>query len=104
MRNRLALASIQVGSGAKIGGCMKLLRFNHKSERVPRVRLGCLIDDRTVGDLEAGYACALADQGDTQADAIAAAYERVGLTVRDRGPGEWPVLILSAAVAIDPWP
>jgi len=51
---------------------MKLLRFNANSERVPRVRLGCLIDDKWVGDLQAGYARCLADRGDPQADFVAA--------------------------------
>jgi ribosomal protein L11 methyltransferase len=63
-------------------------------------------------ELAADFAKALAPGGaiilagllDTQADAVAAAYEKLGLTVRDRGSGQWPVLILSAAVAIDPWP
>jgi ribosomal protein L11 methyltransferase len=31
---------------------------------------------------------------DTQADAVAAAYEKFGMTVSSRGPGEWPVLVL----------
>jgi ribosomal protein L11 methyltransferase len=34
---------------------------------------------------------------DTQADAVIAAYEKLGLTLRDRGSGEWPVLVLAAA-------
>jgi ribosomal protein L11 methyltransferase len=33
----------------------------------------------------------------TQADAVAAAYELHGLTVRDRGFGEWPVLVCERA-------
>jgi ribosomal protein L11 methyltransferase len=33
---------------------------------------------------------------DTQADAVAQSYERLGMTLRDRGPGEWPVLVLSS--------
>ena len=32
---------------------------------------------------------------DTQADAVAAAYEDLGLALSDRGTGEWPVLVLS---------
>ena len=31
---------------------------------------------------------------DTQADAVATAYEKLGLTLTDRGCGEWPVLVL----------
>lgn len=33
---------------------------------------------------------------DTQADAVVAAYEKLGLTLGDRGSGEWPVLVLRA--------
>jgi ribosomal protein L11 methyltransferase len=31
---------------------------------------------------------------DTQADSVAAAYKARGLTLRERAPGEWPVLVL----------
>ena len=34
---------------------------------------------------------------DTQADAVVAAYQAFGMTLRDRGSGEWTVLVLSAA-------
>lgn len=33
---------------------------------------------------------------DTQTGAVAAAYEKLGLTVRHRNSGEWPVLVLSS--------
>jgi hypothetical protein len=33
---------------------------------------------------------------DTQAEAVAAAYEKLGLRLTHRGPGEWPVLVLRA--------
>ena len=33
----------------------------------------------------------------TQSDGVAAAYERLGFTLADRGSGEWPVLVLKAA-------
>ena len=36
---------------------------------------------------------------DTQADGVAAAYEKLGLTLSDRGIGEWPVLVLSRTAA-----
>jgi ribosomal protein L11 methyltransferase len=36
---------------------------------------------------------------DTQADAVAAAYEELGLALSDRGTGEWPVLVLSRTAA-----
>jgi len=50
------------------------------------------------------FAKALAPEGtillagllDTQSEAVAQAYEALGLTVRDRGGGEWPVLVLSS--------
>jgi ribosomal protein L11 methyltransferase len=34
---------------------------------------------------------------DTQAGAVAAAYEKLGLVLSDRGSGEWPVLVLRAS-------
>jgi ribosomal protein L11 methyltransferase len=33
---------------------------------------------------------------DTQTDAVAGAYQALGLTVKERGSGEWPVLVLQA--------
>jgi ribosomal protein L11 methyltransferase len=52
-------------------------------------------------DLAAGFAEALAPAGtiilagllDSQADAVSAAYEAVGINVQVSGPGEWPVLV-----------
>jgi len=52
-------------------------------------------------ELAADFAEALAPRGtvmlagllDTQADAVIRAYEEHGLTLRDRGFGEWPVLV-----------
>ena len=38
----------------------------------------------------------LAGQLDTQARAVAESYEALGLTLRDGGSGEWPVLVLSS--------
>jgi ribosomal protein L11 methyltransferase len=54
-------------------------------------------------DLAPHFAVALAPGGtvvlagvlDTQADALARAYADEGLRLRDRGSGEWPVLVLS---------
>ena len=43
--------------------------------------------------LEPGGAVVLAGLLDTQADAVAHAYDQQGLSVRDRGSGEWPVLV-----------
>jgi ribosomal protein L11 methyltransferase len=53
-------------------------------------------------ELAPAFAAALAPGGhimlagllDTQADAIAVAYELLGMTLHDRGTGEWPVLVL----------
>jgi len=55
-------------------------------------------------DLAPDFAKALAQGGtiilagllDTQADAVAEAYKAQGLTLRERGSGEWPVLVLIA--------
>ena len=55
-------------------------------------------------DLAPDFAEALAPGGtvilagllDTQADAVIAVYEKLGVTLRDRGSGEWPVLVLNA--------
>jgi ribosomal protein L11 methyltransferase len=55
-------------------------------------------------DLAEDFARALAPGGslilagllDTQADGVAAAYEAQGLSLADRGSGEWPVLVLSS--------
>jgi len=53
-------------------------------------------------DLGPAFAAALAPRGtvvlagllNTQADAVAQAYETLGLALADRGTGEWPVLVL----------
>ncbi|NUT00432.1 MAG: 50S ribosomal protein L11 methyltransferase [Sphingomonas sp.] len=44
--------------------------------------------------LEPGGTIVLAGLLDTQADAVASAYEALGLKLQDRGTGEWPVLVL----------
>ena len=46
--------------------------------------------------LKPGGTIILAGLLDTQADRVAGAYEKLGLTLRSRGPGEWPVLVLQA--------
>ena len=43
--------------------------------------------------LATGGVVVLAGLLDTQADAVAAAYEELGLSLTDRGSGEWPVLV-----------
>jgi len=53
-------------------------------------------------DLAPPFAAALAPGGtvvlagllDTQADAVAGAYQSLGMALRERGTGEWPVLVL----------
>ena len=47
--------------------------------------------------LAAGGTIILAGLLDSQADAVARAYEKLGLTCSDRGSGEWPVLVLNGA-------
>lgn len=48
------------------------------------------------GALESGGTIILAGLLDQQADAVVTAYEGVGLTITDRGSGEWPVLVVSS--------
>jgi ribosomal protein L11 methyltransferase len=55
-------------------------------------------------DLAPAFAKALTPGGtlilagllDTQADAVIAAYDSLGIAIENRGPGEWPVLMLRA--------
>jgi ribosomal protein L11 methyltransferase len=47
-----------------------------------------------VGALAEGGTIVLAGLLDTQANGVAAAYEKLGLVLIDRGSGEWPVLVL----------
>ena len=46
------------------------------------------------GALAPGGTIILAGLLDTQADAVARAYKKLGLKLHDRGTGEWPVLVL----------
>ena len=46
--------------------------------------------------LAPGGTTILAGLLDSQADTVIGAYEELGLTARDRGTGEWPVLVLSS--------
>jgi len=46
--------------------------------------------------LAQGGTVVLAGLLNTQADGVIKAYERLGLKLRDRGQGEWPVLVLNA--------
>ena len=47
--------------------------------------------------LTPGGTIILAGLLDTQADAVIAAYQKLDIELRDRGSGEWPVLVLEAA-------
>jgi ribosomal protein L11 methyltransferase len=47
------------------------------------------------GALTPGGTIILAGLLDTQADAVARAYKKLGLKLHDRGTGEWPVLVLA---------
>jgi ribosomal protein L11 methyltransferase len=47
--------------------------------------------------LKPGGTVILAGLLDTQAEAVAAAYEALSLVARDSGSGEWPVLVLSSS-------
>lgn len=47
-----------------------------------------------VGALAEGGTIVLAGLLDTQASGVAAAYEKLGFVLTDRGSGEWPVLVL----------
>jgi ribosomal protein L11 methyltransferase len=44
--------------------------------------------------LAPGGTMILAGLLDTQADAVAAGYQENGFSLSERGPGEWPVLVL----------
>jgi len=48
------------------------------------------------GSLAPGGSIILAGLLDMQATAVAGAYEQLGLSVRGRGAGEWPVLLLTS--------
>ena len=50
--------------------------------------------------LAPGGAVLLAGLLDTQADAVITAYRKLGLTLQDRGAGEWPVLTLRRSAAL----
>ena len=47
--------------------------------------------------LAPGGTLMLAGLLDTQVDTVVATYEKLGLTLSDRGSGEWPVLLLAAS-------
>ena len=72
------------------------------AQRAPYDLLIANILARPLIDLAPGFAAALAPGGaivlagllDTQAEAVAGAYEAAGLTRVRRSPGEWPVLLL----------
>ena len=59
----------------------------------PLIELACDF----AGSLALGGTVFLAGLLDTQADAVVAAYDEQGLSLRDRGVGEWPVLVCQRA-------
>lgn len=67
---------------------------------IANILAGPLIDlaQPFVKALASGATIILAGLLDTQADAVIAAYEEQGLTLRDRGAGEWPALVLRNVV------
>ena len=50
--------------------------------------------------LAPGGTIILAGLLDTQAEAVAAAYATLGMTLHDRGTGEWPVLVLKGPIQV----
>jgi ribosomal protein L11 methyltransferase len=64
---------------------------------IANILAGPLIDlaPEFAKSLAPGGTIVLAGLLDTQADAVIAAYEKFGLTLADRGSGEWPVLVLA---------
>ena len=64
---------------------------------IANILAGPLIElaDDFVKSLAPGGTVVLAGLLDTQAAAVVEAYEKLGLTVRDHGSGEWPVLVLT---------
>jgi len=72
-----------------------------------RARFDLIIANILAGpliDLAPDFVKALAPNGTvvlagllgTQADGVIQAYEQQGMTLRDRGSGEWPVVVLSS--------
>ncbi|MFL6726509.1 MAG: 50S ribosomal protein L11 methyltransferase [Sphingomicrobium sp.] len=65
---------------------------------VANILAGPLIDlaPHFAKSLAPGETAILAGLLDTQAEAVIAAYQTLGVTITDRGSGEWPVLVLSS--------
>lgn len=104
-RDNAAINSVKLGHGA---GELLLAEADGMdspllSARAPFDLLIANILAAPLIELAPDFARALAPGGtvilagllDTQADAVVAAYEALGLTLRDRGAGEWPVLVLA---------
>jgi len=68
---------------------------------IANILAGPLIDlaDDFARALAPGGTVVLAGLLDTQADAVVRAYDERGLSLAHRGPGEWPVLVLTRAPA-----
>ena len=64
--------------------------------RTPRLRIApSLLAADFARSLTAEGTVVLAGLLGTQAKAVTAAYDALGMTLRDGGSGEWPVLVLS---------
>lgn len=105
-RDNAAINRIRLGHGA---GELLLARADGMdspllSARAPfdliiaNILAGPLIDlaPDFARSLQAGGSILLAGLLDKQVDAVSAAYQAHGLRVRDRGSGEWPVLVLGS--------
>ncbi len=108
-RDNAAINNVPIGHGA--GELLLTVADGMDSPLlVARAPFDLLIANILAGpliDLAPGFAEALAVEGtvilagllDSQADAVVRAYEDRGLSLVHRGPGEWPVLVLTKAPA-----
>jgi ribosomal protein L11 methyltransferase len=105
-RDNAAINHVKLGHGA--GEVLLLVADGMDSPLlVARASFDLIIANILAGpliDLAPNFARSLLPGGtvilagllDTQGDAVARAYETGGLQLRDRGSGEWPVLVLSS--------
>jgi ribosomal protein L11 methyltransferase len=103
-RDNAAINSVALGHGA---GELLLAEADGMDSPMPAARApyDLIIANILAGpliELAPDFAASLAPGGrvvlagilDAQADSVAAAYERQGLSVTERGSGEWPILLL----------
>jgi ribosomal protein L11 methyltransferase len=103
-RNNAAINSVKLGHGT--GELLAAVADGMDSPLLAaRAPFDLIIANILAGpliELAPNFAAALAPGGtimlagllDTQADAVSRAYEDRGLSLDERGPGEWPVLVL----------